>query len=227
MNGRSLFAPASLVLAALFLAGVAPGRLEAASGDPAPLFVVSDSSGNPLNALEPIGAEVAVYQQAIVFGTGGRDSLADQDTRQYRLFGLTLNRDGTTGELWSDDPDGNGDPYSVDLEVGEKVWSQPKIDASLNVFVTTSIGYISSAAPVDLDIASITGKLRVLSLLSGESLFTDDLGDHGGSVGGVDFNNNHTYIVNFDGTIVQYGDEDFSSPTETRNPHGILWWKKL
>ncbi|MBI5141515.1 MAG: hypothetical protein HZA20_04880 [Nitrospirae bacterium] len=201
----------------------------AASGDPLPIFVVTDKgdgTGTPLNALEPIGAEVAVFEKSIVFGTGGRDSLEDQDTRNYHIFGLRI--DGSKVEpLWKDE---SGGAKVISLEKGEKVWGAPSIDTDEyqmhNVYVGTSVGYISAASPDEMRKADVTGRIHVLKLLSGADV-VKPLVVEGGIVGGIDFDSQHAYTVTLDGKVIQLGGDDFSSTEQERNPIRILWWKKL
>lgn len=215
-------------IAVFSVCGVSRGAY-AASGDPLPIFEITDrgdGTGTRLNALEPIGAEVAVFEKSIVFGTGGRDSLEDQDVRSYRIFGLRI--DGSKVEpLWKDD---SGRAKVIALEKGEKVWSAPSIDTDEyqmhNVYVGTSVGYISAASPDETGKANITGRIHVLKLLSGADV-VKPLVVEGGIVGGIDFDSQHAYTVTLDGNVIQLGGDDFSSTEQERNPIRILWWKKL
>jgi|GEM_PF-4326851 hypothetical protein len=215
-------------IAAHALCGV-PQVSYAASGDPLPIFVVTDKgdgTGSPLNALEPIGAEVAVFEKNIVFGTGGRDSLEDQNARSYRVFGLRI--DGSKVEpLWKDE---SGRAKVIALEKGEKVWSAPSIDTDEyqmhNVYVGTSVGYISAASPDEMRKSNVTGRIHVLKLLSGADVVKPMVVE-GGIVGGIDFDAQHAYTVTLDGKVIQLGGEDFGSTEQERNPVRILWWKKL
>ena len=95
-----------------------------AYGD-APIYQV------PAGPAEPIGAGVAVQGRLVVFGTGGVEH-ADNNY-QYAVYAVELLPDG--GHLL----------WTYPLEVGEKVWQTPVVDAAGNLIFGTSLDYLSLA----------------------------------------------------------------------------------
>lgn len=192
------------------------GKTINSSGDPA--YTVGNG------AKEPIGASVAIYNNSIVFGTGGRDSLQDESTTQYHLYAIEINSKGEVTNLWTP-------PYASNA--GEKIWSSPVIDDSGAVYVGTAKGYTDVGRP-DMMAAS-SGRLLVLELSTGklkkDSSNNDMKVDLGGAVvGDIAIENNHVTIQLFDGTSVQIGaasDASFDSTATQTNPVKVLWWRKL
>ncbi|MCK5506792.1 MAG: hypothetical protein KAJ10_16625, partial [Thermodesulfovibrionia bacterium] len=179
-----------------------------------PVYVVEDSGGSPTGAIEPIGASVAIHREAVVFGTGGRDSLPGEDTYTYHIFSVGIRSIGGD-PLWS---------APLALNPGEKVWSPPLIDSSGKIYIATANGYSDVGRP-DLVRTSSTGRFLKINLTTGT--IEMDLSISGAVVGGVDIENRHAYVLTFGGDVIQIGEEDFTSSTATRNPFRMLWWRKL
>jgi len=181
----------------------------------APAYTV----GNGAN--EPIGAPVAIYNNTIVFGTGGRDSLQNESTTPYHLYAIEINSKGEVTDLWTP-------PYA--LNAGEKIWSSPVIDSTGAVYVGTAKGYTDVGRP-DMMSAS-SGRLLVLELSTGtlkkDSSNNDMVIDLGGAViGDIAIESNHVTLQLFDGTTIQIGGGDFTSTVSQENPIKVLWWSKL
>lgn len=177
-------------------------------------------------AKEPIGVPVSVSGTFLVFGTGGRDSLADEDTTKYHVYALEILNDATINVLWNP-------PY--ELKAGEKIWSSPLIDQAGTVYVGTATGYTDVGQP-DLSAATSSGRLLMLDLKTG-TLKKDALGVtiaplelDGAVIGQMTLENNHLTIQQFNGKAVQIGSSDEASFTSTvvpENPVKVLWWRKL
>lgn len=177
-----------------------------------------------LGAKEPIGVPVAIYNNTILFGTGGRDSLQDESTTKYHVYAIEINSSGEVKSLWTP---------PLELLAGEKVWSSPVIDSAGNVYVGTAKGYTDVGRPDQ--VVSSSGRLLVLELATGK-LRKDGAGndmaiDVGGAViGDIAVENNHVTVQSFNGSSIQVGAEaesSFDSVSSQRNPVRVLWWRKL
>lgn len=186
-----------------------------------PAFIVRDSNGSPVGAKEPIGTTVSVYRNYIIFGTGARDSLTDENNTKFHVYGLKVTPSGIMS-LWKDPASGKDAP--VTLEPGEKVWSPPLMDAAGNVFVATGRGYSDVGRP-DLVRGGSSGRFVQITRESGT--IENAISLPGAVVGGIDIENKHAYVITFDGTVIQIGGEDFTPMNTAGNPIKILWWKKL
>ncbi len=184
-----------------------------------PAYVVTDASDTPTEALEPIGASVSIYREAVVFGTGGRDSLVGESTYNYRIFAIGITFTGGI-ELWPD-------PFV--LNPGEKVWAAPLIDPDGDIYIATATGYTELGRP-DLVRDASSGRLLRMNIdTQPEEGVNVDVVDVGGAVvGGIDIENRHAYVTTFGGEIFQIGPEDDFSPSSLLiNPFKTLWWRKL
>jgi hypothetical protein len=179
-----------------------------------PVFTVSDGGGNPVGAAEPIGASVAVYREAVVFGTGGRDSLPNEDTYHYHIYAIGITPSGGA-PVWQ---------QPITLGAGEKVWSPPLIDSNGMIFIGTASGYSDVGRP-DLVKNASSGRLLKINLSTGA--IENQLTLSGAVVGGIDIENRHAYLLTFGGEVIQIGNEDFSSSAASVNPFRVLWWRKL
>ncbi|GAB4484676.1 MAG: hypothetical protein OHK006_09520 [Thermodesulfovibrionales bacterium] len=181
----------------------------------------------PAGAQEPIGAMVAVYKNYVTFGTGGRDSLANESTYKFRVFTIQLTGDGIRN-VWQRTATEitEGKKEWFELQAGEKVWAQPLIDAYGNVYIGTAIGYVDVGRPDEVKNNS-SGRLVEVGLKSGSQTAAVDLGAGGAIVGGLAIENNHISILTFDGKFIQIGDESFTSNAVTENPIKSLWWRTL
>ncbi len=187
-----------------------------------PAYLVKDSDDRPVGAKEPIGASLSVYRNYIVFGTGARDSLADQDISRYHVYALQVTPLGVES-LWKDPVSGKDAPLV--LNVGEKMWSPPLMDGGGNVYIATGQGYSDVGRP-DLVRSGSKGRFIMASRATG-TIQDSPIALAGAVVGGIDIENKHAYVVTFDGTVVQIGGNDFTPSTTGGNPIKILWWKKM
>jgi hypothetical protein len=182
---------------------------------------------------EPIGVPVAINGTKIVFGTGARDSLANQDTTPYHIKAVNIGSKGKVEDLWTYELKGN--QVSGIYTYNEKVWSPPVIDSEgALVYVATAIGYTDVGIPVSS--ANSTGYLYVLKLSDGTLKKDSSNNDMkislgGASVGTIAVENEHVTIQLFNGKTVQVGSTDPSSfagsAGATPNPVNILWWRVL
>jgi hypothetical protein len=187
------------------------------------------SSGNPAydvgkGAKEPIGVPVAILNKTIVFGTGGRDSLQDENNTPYHIYAIQINSKGEVKDLWVP---------AFALNNGEKVWSSPVIDDNGTVYVGTAKGYTDVGRPDQ--IFNSSGRFLAIELGTG-MLKKDSLGnemklDLGGAViGDIAVESSHVTVQLFNGTSVQIGESattSFNSADTARNPVRVLWWRKL
>lgn len=191
------------------------------SGD-SPAYVVKDGGDKPVGAREPIGSSVSVYRNYIVFGTGARDSLTDENITRYHVYALQVTPSGVLS-LWKDRVSGKDAP--ITLNAGEKVWSPPLMDPGGNIYIATGQGYSDVGRP-DLVRGSSTGRLIMVSRETG-TIQGSPVTLAGAVVGGIDIENRHAYVITYDGTVVQIGGDDFTPSAAQGNPIKILWWKKL
>jgi len=190
-----------------------------------PAWVVKDPDTDlPVGASEPIGASVSVYRNNIVFGTGGRDSLTNESTRHFRVYGVRVSPTGVKS-LWTDPVTGNVAP--IVLNANEKVWAAPLMDSQGNVYIATGTGYSGLARP-DLVRTGSTGRLVIADRTSqNPSATMTSITFPGAVLGGIDIVNKHLYVLTFDGKEIQIGGTDFTPSSTGGNPVKILWWKKL
>ncbi|MBI5047319.1 MAG: hypothetical protein HZB54_00005 [Deltaproteobacteria bacterium] len=172
-------------------------------------------------ASEPIGASVAIYDNYIIFGTGGRDSLQNESATPYHVYAIEINNAGEVTLI-------SGWPYT--LQNGEKVWSSPVVDDSGTIYLGTAMGYTDIGRP-DLMAAS-TGRLLVIVLTTGQlkkdSAGNDMAADVGGAViGDIAIESGHVTMQLFDGTTIQIGSGVFAAAGSAANPVKVLWWRKL
>jgi len=191
------------------------------TGD-SPAYVVKDAGDNPMGAREPIGASASVYRSYIVFGTGARDSLTDENSTKYHVYALQVTPSGVVS-LWKDGVSGKDAP--IILNAGEKVWSAPLMEPSGNIYIATGQGYSDVGRP-DLVRSSSKGRF-ILASRAGGTITGSPVTLGGAVVGGIDIENRHAYVITYDGTVVQIGGDDFTASVVQGNPIKILWWKKL
>jgi hypothetical protein len=200
--------------------------VDPSTGKGVPAYTVKDSTTDlPMGAKEPIGSAVSVHRNYIVFGTGARDSLTDEATTHFRVFGLQVTPSGIRS-LWTDPVTHKDAP--IVLNANEKVWAPPLLDAKGNVYIATGKGYSDVGRP-DLVRTSSTGRFMQTTLtgsLAGTIIGTP-ITLPGAVVGGIDSDSRHAYVVTFDGTLVQIGGTEFPLSTTAGNPIKVLWWKKL
>lgn len=191
------------------------------TGD-SPAYVVKDPGEKAMGAREPIGASVSVYRNYIVFGTGARDSLTNENITPYHVYALRITPSGVTS-LWKDGASGK-DSF-ITLNAGEKVWSPPVMDPAGNIYIVTGQGYSDLGRP-DLVRNGSTGRFILASRDSG-TIQGSPVTLSGAVAGGIDIENRHAYVITYDGSVVQIGGNDFTSSAVQGNPVKILWWKKL
>jgi hypothetical protein len=149
----------------------------------------------------------------LVFGTGGTDWAADDQT--YAIYALDAS-DKITSPTYAT---GAGTVlWQVDLAAGEKVWSTPTI-ANGYILVATAYGTMEGADP-RLDVPAegqASGNFYKLRL-DGEDVdrLAWKLTDIGKVRGSIFVDRQHAYMTTIDGQIVQIGGEDFASGTGNR-----------
>ena len=165
---------------------------------------------------------MSVYRNYVVFGTGARDSLTEENSTRYHVYALQITPSGVVS-LWKNAVSGKDAP--IILNAGEKVWSAPLMDSTGNICIATGQGYSDVGRP-DLVRNSSKGRFMIADRESG-TITGSPITLGGAVVGGIDIENRHAYVITYDGTVVQIGGDDFSPSAVQGNPIKILWWKKL
>jgi len=186
-----------------------------------PVFVVTDSSGQPVGSGEPIGAPVSTYRDYVAFGTGGADYALNN--RRYHIYVIKIGVFGSS-------------IISIfETAEGEKVWTKPILTSDMNVFIATAQDYYS----LKQDVSSLNsqGRILVMNLKTNITSFIEDTTGNqwlqGGVVGGLDVDRKHVYAIllkpidtgGYKKDILQIGGEDFKPTTNIINPYKKLWWK--
>ena len=96
------------------------------------------------------------------------------------------------------------------LANGEKVWSSPTISAG-QIWLVTSYGSMESADPKNDKNGS--SKLRLINLDNGSTEWEKAIKKVRGS---IYVSRKHVYMTAFDGSLIQFGDDDFASGTGNR-----------
>jgi Tfp pilus tip-associated adhesin PilY1 len=162
----------------------------------------------------PISVSPAIFKtnghMYLVFGTGGTDWAADDQT--YAIYAVDA-ADKQTSPTYAA---GAGTVlWQVDLAAGEKVWSTPTI-ANGYIFVATAYGTMEGGDP-RLDVPAEgqdSGNLRKLKLTDGALAWK--LTDIGKVRGSIFVDRQHAYMTTIDGQIIQIGGSDFASGTGNR-----------
>jgi len=103
-----------------------------------------------------------------------------------------------------------GAQWTMALANGEKVWSSPTISAG-QIWLVTSYGSMESADPKND--AGGSSKLRLINLDTGSTILDESIKKVRGS---IYVTRKHVYMTGFEGEIIQFGDDDFSSGTGNR-----------
>ncbi len=161
------------------------------------LWALDTKTGDPITAndepvykvaagaAEPIGAGVAIYNNDVVFGTGGADFASGNS---FALYALTLTRTGGTFR------------WKYALNTGEKVWSAPTFDRYGNIFVGTGVGFNSQS---DADVmADTTGRLLILDK---KGTLKRSIETAGAELGSVDVGSGTAVAVSYTGKVTQFG----------------------
>jgi len=176
---------------------------------PIPLFYAG--IGNPISvspAIININGHVL-----LVFGTGGTDWASND--QGYHAFAVDATAAGSLIEF---DKQANyvslggatGAQWTMALAVGEKVWSSPTISNG-QIWLVTSFGSMESADPKND--RSGSSKLRLINLDTGSTILEESIKKVRGS---IYVTRKHVYMTGFEGEIIQFGDDDFSSGTGNR-----------
>jgi type IV pilus assembly protein PilY1 len=194
------------------------------SGDP-DRSIYNTSGGTPIPLFSagvdyPISVSPAIVRHnghvLLVFGTGGADWAAKDLAN--RIYVLDATRAEQLLQAQIDDNYTNHDAaeirsYYHQLPVGQKVWSSPTIAAG-QIWVASSPGTMESADPNNDTLGQ--GQLQVLDM-EASSLLPNGLPIPMGKVrGSLYVSHGHVYGTAIDGTIIQFGDENFLPGTANR-----------
>jgi len=172
-----------------------------AYGD-APIYLV------PGGAAEPIGAGVAVHGRTAFFGTGGVEYTDDR--YQYSVYAVDLLSDG--GHL----------RWVYPLEMGEKIWETPNVDASGNLIFGTAVDYLS---PARLGEQLTSGRIVSLNR-NGEEDVSRDAG--AATLGRVVTAPGVAVSVALTGAVTQFGTASrLTGPAGGLGSVKILSWRQL
>ena len=172
-----------------------------AYGD-SPVFTV------PGGVDEPIGAEVAVHDKVVVFGTGGVAGTSDQF--QYALYAVKVAADG--GSL----------RWRYPLQTGGKVWAAPVLDTFGNVIFATASDYLPPGKPSE---QSTTGRLVAIDREGMESSSRETAA---ATVGRVVAAPGIIVSVDLKGAVTQFGTASrLTGPIGGRGSVRILSWRTL
>ncbi|BCR04646.1 hypothetical protein DESUT3_17150 [Desulfuromonas versatilis] len=137
----------------------------------------------------PIGGGVAVFQDKVVFGTGGANFASDNAT--YGVYAINVGDSGSASLLWK-----------LDLNQGEKVWSPPTIDSQGNIFLSTAKGFNKSLNPDSQGTTS--GRLLILDMNNSGSV-KRSVDIEGAGLGNVEVGDGVAVAISFDGKVTQIG----------------------
>ncbi len=178
--------------------------LDTKTGDPItanddPVYTV------PAGAAEPIGAGVAIYNNDVVFGTGGADFATGSS---FALYSLTLARTGGTFR------------WKYALNTGEKVWSAPTFDGYGQIFVGTGVGFNSQSSADAME--DTTGRLLILDKAG---TLKKSIATAGAELGSVDVGSGTAIAVSYTGKVTQFGTPDATEASGSVQSPSAAWLK--
>ena len=195
------------------------------TGDPDRCIYTSDNDNIPLFSAGvnyPISVSPAITRHnghvILVFGTGGAHFAGRY--RTYSVYAVDATAAGLLTQSQIDqnywDTDINAAiaaVYEHVLPQGQKVWSSPTIAVG-QIWIASASGTMESANP-GLD-RSGEGQLQVLDM-DFNSLLANNAPKTMKKVrGSLYVSNQHVYATAIDGTIIQFGNGDFSAGTGNR-----------
>jgi len=194
------------------------------SGDP-DRCIFKNSNGDPVPMFSagvnyPISVSPAITRHnghvVLVFGTGGADWAANDIANRVYVLDATRAEQLSQSEI-----DANFSTFGaaeirshyLELPVGQKVWSAPTIAAG-QIWVASAAGTMESADPNNDTQGE--GHLQVLDMEAASLLKNGDPKKIKKVRGSLYVSNQHVYATAIDGTIIQFGKEDFAAGTANR-----------
>ncbi len=179
------------------------------------------SSGNPIfetytagnEGSEPIAGGVSIFNNWLIFGTGGANFASDTGT--YHLYALRVSPNGDIL-----------DKQIYQLKQGEKVWNAPVIDRYGNIFFGASTGF-KSTKPEKQNPSNLktSGRIVALSLSNGNLREIKSITTKGAQIGDIAVAEGVVVGVSFTGEAVQLGKYSGTPSGRTGLPVKIFNWK--